>query len=167
MVLNRNHYMKTIIGPLLVLLILGRGGDVFAQEKNDLNSAGDKMGYLNNGVIKVGVDLDLGGSITYLAASGGENMINNFDWGRQLQMSFYSGPVPFFLHDKKPLKAWEGLGWNPIQSGDCFGNRTKVIVYKNNGKEIYLKSIPMQWPLDRVPGECTFESWISLAGNAV
>jgi hypothetical protein len=128
----------------------------------------DKVVYLDNGFVKVGIDLDLGGSITYLAdARKGENMINNADWGRQIQMSFYSGPVPFVPHGKKPSPVWKGLGWNPIQSGDYAGNRSKVISYKNNGQDIYVKSIPMQWPLDSVPCECTFESWIHLEGNTV
>ena len=30
---------------------------------------------------------------------------------------------------------------------------------------MYVKCIPMQWPLNNVPGECTFECWISLKGN--
>jgi hypothetical protein len=46
--------------------------------------AGESMSYLDNGRIKVGFDLKLGGAITFLARAGGENMINNFDHGRQV-----------------------------------------------------------------------------------
>jgi hypothetical protein len=38
-------------------------------------------------------------------------------------------------------------------------------MHTNDGKEIYVKCIPMHWPLDNVPGNCTFECWIRLDGN--
>jgi len=129
---------------------------------------GDHLGFLDNGTIRVGVNLNLGGAITYLSKSGSDvNVVNSADWGRQIQMSHYSGPVPFAPSGNKPAKAWEGLGWNPIQSGDAFGNRSKVLAYRNDGKSIYVKCTPMQWPLNNVPGECTFECWLRLDGQAV
>ncbi|HWE94051.1 MAG TPA: hypothetical protein VG269_08825 [Tepidisphaeraceae bacterium] len=128
---------------------------------------GERMSYLDNGVIRLGVDLDLGGAITHLSkAKAGENVVNSFDWGRQIQMSQYCGPIPFAPHGKKPRDDWAGLGWNPIQVGDCFGNRSKIIEHRNDGKSIYVRCVPMQWPLNDEPGECTFECWIELKDNA-
>ncbi len=126
----------------------------------------DRVSYLDNGVIRLGVNLELGGAITYLSISKSyTNLINSYDWGRQIQMSHYSGPVPFAPNGKQPKKEWAGLGWNPIQCGDCFGNRAKILEHRNNGRELYVKCIPMQWPLDNEPGECTFECWIRLKHN--
>ncbi|SEM84572.1 CubicO group peptidase, beta-lactamase class C family [Mucilaginibacter gossypiicola] len=126
------------------------------------------MSYLSNQKIRVGVDLNLGGSITYVAdARKLENVVNNKDWGRQVQLSFYSGPVPFEPNGKKANPHWIDIGWNPIQSGDVAGNRSKILAHDNDGKTIYVKCIPMHWPLDNVPGECYFESWVTLDGNAV
>jgi len=126
------------------------------------------MSFLDNGTIRLGVDLDIGGAITYLADSKKRvNVINSYDWGRQVQMSFYSGPVPFAPGGKKPADHWRKLGWNPIQSGDYKGFRSKVIAHSNDGKTIYVKCTPMQWPLDNVPGECTFECRLSLEGKTV
>jgi hypothetical protein len=126
----------------------------------------EKMSFLDNGNIRVGINLDLGGSITYLAdAKEKINIINNHDWGRQIQMSFYSGPNPFTPNGKQPSKTWAGLGWNPIQSGDYGGNRSRVVEHRNDGKGLYVKCVPMQWPLDDEPGECTFETWIRLDKN--
>ncbi len=52
--------------------------------------------FIDNGIIRLGVDLTLGGAITFLSDSKTkENLINNYDWGRQIQMSFYGGPNPF------------------------------------------------------------------------
>lgn len=128
----------------------------------------EKMSFIENEFIKVGIDLNLGGAITYLAdKKNGENLINNSDWGRQVQMSFYSGPVPFEPDGKKANPAWTFIGWNPIQSGDVAGNKSKVLDHKNTGSSLYVKCIPMHWPLDNVPGECTYECWIKLDGNAV
>ena len=56
----------------------------------------EQMSFLDNGTIRIGVDLDIGGTITFLARSnGGENLINSHDLGRQVQQSYYSGPHPF------------------------------------------------------------------------
>ena len=95
------------------------------------------------------------------------NIINSADLGRQIQMSHYSGPWPFEVGDKKPRKDWAGLGWNPIQTGDCYGNPSRVVEHRNNGKEVYIKCIPMQWPLNDVPGDCLFETWTKLEGPII
>jgi hypothetical protein len=127
-----------------------------------------KMSWLDNGVIRLGVDLDLGGAITWLSRSGDQvNLINSFDWGRQVQMSFYGGPVPYGVGDRQPRADWAGLGWNPIQSGDTYGHRSKVLEQRNDGRALYVKCVPMQWPLENVPAECTIESWLELDGSAV
>ena len=126
------------------------------------------MSWLENGQIKLGVDLDLGGAITFLAAAkDGANVINNFDLGRQVQLSFYSGPVPFEANGQKPAKHWQHIGWNPIQTGDDFKNASKVLEHTNDGRQIHLRCLPMQWPLNNVPGECTFDSWLDLDGAVV
>lgn len=87
-----------------------------------------EMSYLDDGQIRLGVDLNLGGAVTYLSKSGSElNLINSWDWGRQVQMSYYSGPVPFRPRGKEPAPQWKGLGWNPVQAGDHFGNSSKTV----------------------------------------
>jgi len=126
------------------------------------------MAYLDNGTIKLGVDLNLGGAITYLSRSTEDlNVVNSWDWGRQVQMSYYAGPVPFTPLGKEPAPQWRGLGWNPIQSGDHFGNASRTVAQTNDGKTLYVKCVPMQWPLDNVPLEGTFETWYTPDGAAV
>ncbi|MHB1035472.1 MAG: hypothetical protein ACYC35_12120 [Pirellulales bacterium] len=128
----------------------------------------DAMSYLDNGKIRLGVDLRIGGAVTWLSASGkADNMINSCDWGRQVQMSFYSGPVPFQPEGTTLAPNWAGLGWNPIQAGDTYHNGSKVIEHRNDGKTIYVKCVPMIWPLKNVPAECTFECEYRLEGAAV
>jgi hypothetical protein len=126
-----------------------------------------KMTYIENDQIRLGANLSIGGSITYLSTRTGPNMINSHDWGRQIQMSFYSGPNPFEPNGKKPDKHWAELGWNPIQSGDCGGNRSQVLEHRNTGQEIYVKCRPMHWPHHNLPAHCIFECWYRIEGNLV
>ncbi len=123
--------------------------------------------YIQNDRIRLGVNLSLGGAVTYLAHHGKPNLINSYDWGRQVQMSFYSHPVPFKPEGYEMNEGWWGIGWNPIQSGDCYGHRSTVLEHRATENEIYVKCIPMHWPLDNHPGECTFETWYRLNGDRV
>ena len=79
----------------------------------------------------------------------------------QIQQSYYSGPHPF----GKAHPGWKGWPWNPIGSGDVYKHPSRILEHTNDEKTIYVKTIPMQWALDNVPGECTFETWITLEGQ--
>jgi hypothetical protein len=123
--------------------------------------------YLDNGTVKVGIDLAKGGSITYLSKSGtNDNIINDHDLGRQIQQSYYSGPQPY-NPSNNANPTWPNWPWNPIQTGDSYGHPSLVLAHTNTGQSLYVKCRPMQWALNNVPGECTFESWISLNANVV
>lgn len=83
-------------------------------------------------------------------------------------MSFYSGPIPYIPKSgKEPHENWKYSGWNPIQSGDVAGNRSKVVKYYHGQDSIYVLAAPMQWPLENVCGECFFESIIKITDNCV
>jgi len=126
-----------------------------------MQARGAKLSFLDNGVIRVGVDLEQGGTITWVSLSGSErNVINAHDRGRQIQLSFYGGPQPF----GKAHPEWKNWPWNPIGTGDAYGHASTVLKHTNDGKTLYTQSIPLQWALDNVPGECTFETWIALEG---
>ncbi|WP_234735615.1 hypothetical protein [Tellurirhabdus bombi] len=131
-------------------------------------TAPPKPSYIENGAIRVGVDLNMGGSITFLGLTGsGVNLINNYDTGRQIQASFYSGPVPYKPNGKEPHPYWYGLGWNPVQSGDYLGNRSKVLAFENDGRQMYIKTQPMIWPVIGEVADCHVETWITLENNTV
>ena len=123
--------------------------------------------WIENDALRLGVNLGLGGAVTFLAEHGRPNLINSHDWGRQVQMSFYSHPVPYEPEGKTVNENWRYLGWNPIQSGDCYGHRSKVLAYRTDGNEIQVECVPMQWPMDDCPGECTFEVRYRLEGCRV
>lgn len=123
--------------------------------------------YVENEYLKIGANLSLGGALTYLAEHGKDNMINSHDWGRQVQMAYYGHPFPFEPDGYEQKTPFKGFPWDPIQSGDSFGNRSKILDYYCRDGEIYVKCIPMQWALNNCPGDCTFETWYTLDGEKV
>ena len=160
------RYARTL-ADVFFLFLLFCGFGASSQTSHDHTP---RMSFIDNGLVRLGVDLNLGGAITYLSRSGANselNIINSHDWGRQAQLSYYSGPVPFQPKGVRMAKEWSGLGWNLVQSGDCFGHASKVLQHTNEGHSLYLKCVPMQWPLENVPGECECEIWLILEGPVV
>ena len=129
----------------------------------------DPMRYLSNSRLRLGVDLSLGGAVTVMEdkANGGANMINSHDWGRQIQLSYYSGPTPYIgPNGEKPHEEWAKLGWNPIQSGSVGKVKSKIIAFEQpDPLTLRVRCIPMQWPHLNVPGDCIFEVTYRLVGS--
>ncbi len=142
--------------PICLLALLALGASAGAQ---------GTMRYLDNGQVRVGIDLAMGGAITYLSLSGSSrNIVNSHDPGREIQQSYYSGPNNFGWWSGQP---WP---WNPISVGDQWGNYSQVLDFQTDGTTLYTKIIPMQWggsdPAG-IPGDCTFENWVTLDANVV
>lgn len=154
--------------PLLKLATLGLFfllvTQVVIAQKNRPGMPDSNLSWLDNGTVRIGCDLNFGGAITWFSLSKGENLINNYDAGRQVQMSFYSGPKPFTSKGQTPAKHWAHLGWNPIQAGDDFGDGSKVTFHDNDGKRLRITCKPLQWPLNGIEGDCEFDTEISLHG---
>ena len=96
--------------------------------------AAEPVRYLENDRLKLGIHLGAGGAITYLEdkqrKSG--NMVNSFDWGRQIQLSFYSGPKPYIgPNGETPDPTWAGLGWNPVQAGSVARVPSKKVLNRS------------------------------------
>ena len=136
--------------------------------------APDRYEYIDNGVIRVGVDLTRGGSIGYLAASGnpGKSVINCHDMGREVQLSFYAPPRPYNPPTAAfPAGACDKLfmdqpwGWNPIGAGDIDGNHGEVLSVTQTNTSIHVVTRPLQWACHNVSCECTFEQHITLDGT--
>jgi hypothetical protein len=118
--------------------------------------------FVENRHVRVGVNLKWGGAITHVSAPGAPNIINSHDLGRQIQQSYYSGPPNYQRAGKRKSPAWAGFPWNPIQTGDAFGNGSKVLEHRVRDGELHVKTVPMLWPMDNDPGECVMETWVRL-----
>ena len=73
----------------------------------------DNLIFIENEYLRLGANLSLGGALTHLSEKGKKNLINSCDWGRQVQMSFYSHPVPFKPEGFEMEENWKFIGWNP------------------------------------------------------
>ena len=124
--------------------------------------------FMANDKVRIGIDLNAGGAITYLSeASSNENMVNNADLGRQTQTAIYAGPYPYIQNGKQPVYVWRNLGWNPVQTGDYYHNSAQIVSYQQGETSIYVKTIPLIWPLFNELAECTFEHWYELKDNTI
>ena len=130
------------------------------------NSSSESPTYIDNGVIRVGIDPKYGGSISYLAYSKTPetNLINRHDLGREIQLSFYAGPPNFC----PPAPSWPNWSWNPISAGDAYGNPSRIVeIKKESGSILYVKSVPYMWACNHVECECEFIWRISILGTYV
>jgi len=109
--------------------------------------------YLDNGVARIGVDLDYGAAIGHYSV-GGVNVLDANDSGRYLQQSFYGDHMG---------GTWHGDPWpfNPVQGGSSDNDPSPVTEFCNNGVELYAKTIPMDWGGTGLT-PCVMEEWITL-----
>lgn len=148
--------MKNFIGiAFIIALIISK----LAAQPSELSA--------DNGIIKVKFDLTRGGAISYISLSGSErNLVNVYDEGRYIQQSYYAGKNVDRKSEGQSPK-WSPWCWNPIQVGDEFKNRAKILDYRENGDTLYVKCIPMQWDMNNKPAEAEMEQQTILIGNAL
>jgi hypothetical protein len=126
------------------------------------------MSYLDDGVVTVGVDLDRGGMIVYLAPSGAApsaNLVDATTLGDGIQPWFQAGDAPF----ANPAPPYESNPWNPSVGGDAYGHPSWLdpSSSSNDGTTIHTVTSPEQWALNNEGCDCRIEQWIALDGAAV
>lgn len=137
----------------------------FGQIDNHLNAQTPKELIADNGKLTVKFDLTRGGAISWISHSGSQrSFVNIADEGRYIQQSYYAGKS---LDRKTEGQSpnWSPWAWNPIQVGDAFRNRAKILDYKQSTDTLYVKCIPMQWDMNNRPAEAEIEQWTFLNGN--
>ena len=115
-----------------------------------------KEKFLENGKLKIGVDLSSGGSIFWFSElPANKNLMNHADRGRFIQQSYYGKPDGS-MWAKKPWR------WNPVQGGDYKGKPAKLVDVKENAGTLYVCSIPVNWAGGEDIEDCRMEEWITL-----
>ena len=155
--------MDVMAQPRLAVALLCATALLHCQEP-----AAPDLEYLDNGVLRVGLSRQHGGSLAYLSRSGvDDNLVNVHDLGRYVQQSYYSGPKPFLPEGATMHAGWPGWGWNPIQAGDVHGNQPRLLSMQRDGDVLRVRCVPMQWALDGVAGDCVLETRVRLDANRV
>ena len=155
--------MKKNIIILCILIFAGYWGYTVSAQTG-LSS--DEL-VADNGEITVKFDLTRGGAISWVSLSGsGRNLVNIADEGRYIQQSYYAGKS-LDRTSEGQSKRWSPWTWNPIQVGDAFRNRAKILDYKQDKDSLYVKCIPMQWDMNNHPAEAEMEQWTYLSGNVL
>ena len=174
----------------------------------------DNMVWAQTSDIKIGVDMNMGGSLAYMEClkynvyeylntssreviigtedqynslaskidsdkDGGVNLINIYDWGRQIQQSYYSypsGSINWEGTTFAPGTFGDSTDWpyNPVQAGDQNYNRSQIVDYRaidTNGDEtndfIYVKTRAMDWSKDNETTDSYMENWYRVEGALV
>ena len=91
---------------------------IFCSLLGTLSALAEKA-YLDNGQVRLGIDLEHGGTICFLSSgsnSENDNLVNIHDLGRYIQQSYYAGR-PVDRRNEGQQKNFSPWTWNPIQAG--------------------------------------------------
>jgi hypothetical protein len=154
---------KNFILSLMLLCSLGCNSQTYSQQDPKVTTEL----VADNGILTLKLDLTRGGAISYLSVSGSNrSVVNITDEGRYIQQSYYAGKsLDRKAEGQSPR--WSPWSWNPIQVGDAFRNRAKILDFKQTKTSLYVKCIPMQWDMNNKPAEAEMEQWTTLNGNVL
>ena len=131
----------------------------------------EDVAYVTDGKYKLGVKLTWGGGVSYLEdlADGDDsisNLLNDHDTGRLIQQSYYgTDSAPY-----KPVKYGENMWcYNPVQGGDQYGNRSKLVDFKiaDDGKSIWVKCQPLDWAQKNMRTPSYMENTYTIADGCI
>lgn len=117
--------------------------------------------FLDNGKVRVGINLNAGGSIGLLSKSHSpDNLLNSYDHGRYVQQSFYGDADG---------SDWNGKPWryNPVQGGSWKGVPAVLLEHKETATDSYVKTQPRQWASGVLVEDMVMEQWLRLEGDLV
>ena len=121
---------------------------------------------IDNGTIKIGIDREMGASLTWLSwTEHPKNVINIHDPGRLIQQSYYAGKQLDRSADGQS-KAWNPWPWNPIQGGGVGSwatvNEFKIIEGsedKDKAQTLFGETIPKLWDMPNEDADAIMRQW--------
>lgn len=123
----------------------------------DAPEVASKVKFIDNGKLKIGVDLTSGGSIFWFSELPADrNLLNHADRGRFIQQSYY-GKEDGSVWATKPWR------WNPVQGGDYKGKPACVLEVRANKESLYSRSVPVNWAGGQEIENCRMEQWITFS----
>lgn len=192
-----------VLQSILLRSATGKEAEVrlFDVAISDRHVKTDDMLYISNENLKVGVDLNMGGSLAYMESikyrpvelkdtnnkdirieadyvpSQGEeildthvNLINIYDWGRQMQQSYYiDAQDEDYIHGSYGQE--ESWPYNPVQAGDQYCNQSQIIDYRLVSREdfvgVYIKTRAMDWSKNNSTTRSYMENWYRIEENSL
>ncbi|MCB1275675.1 hypothetical protein [Prosthecobacter sp.] len=121
--------------------------------------AAEDWHYLDNGQVRLGVNLNAGACIGWFSKSGSQdNLLNAYDVGRYVQQSYYGD---------EDGSDWNGKPWryNPVQGGSWKNAPAEVMATKSDAMSFYAKTKPRHWATGAFTPECVMEEWLRLDGG--
>ncbi|MDP1592241.1 MAG: hypothetical protein Q8M07_31055 [Prosthecobacter sp.] len=121
--------------------------------------AAENWHYLDNGHVRLGVNLKAGACIGWFSSSGSQdNLLNAYDVGRYVQQSYYGD---------EDGSDWNGRPWryNPVQGGSWKNAPAEVVATKSDATSFYAKTKPRHWATGAFTPECVMEEWLRLDGG--
>jgi hypothetical protein len=105
----------------------------------------------------------------WFGPSGGNNFVNIHDFGREVQVSYYTGPTPYNPPGcdlPPPPNPYSDFPYNPIGAGDEYGNPARIlsITVGAGNTSAVVTTIPQQWACNNTPAEGTLVKTITLVG---
>ena len=127
-----------LYSPILAAMLLCGPGNAQNKKKE---KTGRQWEYLDNGVVRIGIDKSRGACIGFFAESKTKrNLLNHYDEGRFIQQSYYGAADG---------SKWNGKPWvyNPIQGGHHKGRRSRLLEFNRDNKKkmISAKIQPLSW----------------------
>ncbi|MBK8093095.1 MAG: hypothetical protein IPK32_14190 [Verrucomicrobiaceae bacterium] len=121
--------------------------------------ADERWHFLDNGKVRLGVNLTAGGCIGWFSHAGSqENVLDAYDAGRFLQQSFY-GDVDG--------SDWNGRPWryNCVQGGSWRNQFSDCTVLETGPGMLKARTTPRHWATGAVLDECVMEQTLRLEGG--
>ena len=134
----------------VAVLLGGAPGRSFAET--------DPHVFIDNGEVRLGIDLSAGGSIFHFGESdGGANLLNHYDKGRFIQQSYYGD---------EDGSRWAGRPWrwNPVQGGGYRDEPAEVLAFDVEETRLRVRSIPRHWATGEPVDSTRMVSMIRLDG---
>lgn len=144
------HVMHRFSSLAAAVVLLAAGQVARAQEQ---------WTFLDNGKIRLGVNLSAGACVGWFSPScSTHNLLNTTDEGRYLQQSYY-GDKDGSLWSKKPWR------YNPVQGGSWKREPSVVLESRAEPALIYAKTRPRHWATGALLDEVVLEEWLSIQGG--
>jgi hypothetical protein len=126
--------------------------------------------WMSNDKIKIGINLSIGGVISYMSEIGSlVNLVNNgYDSSRQIQPNYHVKPDNYTVEGKVARDIFVNYSYNTIMGGSTYLDRVALLDHKKLGNNsYYVKVRPIMWAFKTELSQCFIEATYTLVDRYV